>query len=166
MLPYKQIQTTQSQSTQSQPQTSRSLVNGTKAPQNQNQSQSQNPNQKRVRVVSKPTQNKKPKAQTVTAASRGQDALKVDGKDDRPVSSLMMDAIPTWSEPIVKDGNWDNVSFPNCQVTVLMLAWPEQKVVLPVVARKMGLDGQYEEVDGASHPKKPPREEIVQPVCF
>jgi hypothetical protein len=48
----------------------------------------------------------------------------------------MVDAIPTWTQPIQKSGTWD-------------------EVVLPVVARKKGLDGQYEQADGSPRPKPP-----------
>ncbi|KAI0630007.1 hypothetical protein C8Q77DRAFT_1064646 [Trametes polyzona] len=50
------------------------------------------------------------------------------------------DAIPTWTQPIPANGNWDDV-------------------VLPVVARKKGLDGQYLTADGSPKPKAP--EEVV-----
>ncbi|EGN91708.1 hypothetical protein SERLA73DRAFT_80198 [Serpula lacrymans var. lacrymans S7.3] len=50
-----------------------------------------------------------------------------------PVGEDMEDAIPSWTQP-VKSGNWD-------------------EVVLPVVARKKGLDGQYEQADGSPRPK-------------
>jgi len=46
----------------------------------------------------------------------------------------MADAIPSWTRPVPK-GNWD-------------------EVVLPVVARKMGLEDQYEEATGAPEPKR------------
>ncbi|KAI9573498.1 hypothetical protein HD554DRAFT_2264671 [Boletus coccyginus] len=46
----------------------------------------------------------------------------------------MVDAIPTWTQPVQKSGNWD-------------------EVVLPVVARKKGLDGQYEHAVGSPKPK-------------
>jgi hypothetical protein len=42
------------------------------------------------------------------------------------------------------------------------------QVVLPVVARKRGLDGHYAQADG--HPgnvqSKKPKDEIIEPVCF
>ncbi|KAF8440787.1 hypothetical protein L210DRAFT_961085 [Boletus edulis BED1] len=46
----------------------------------------------------------------------------------------MVNAIPTWTQPVQKTGNWD-------------------EVVLPVVARKKGLDGQYEQADGSPKPR-------------
>ncbi|KAK0437142.1 uncharacterized protein EV420DRAFT_1588988 [Desarmillaria tabescens] len=54
----------------------------------------------------------------------------------------MRDAIPTWTEPVPREGNWDDV-------------------VLPVVARKRGLDGHYEQADGS--PKPRPMERVVAP---
>ncbi|KAF8895102.1 hypothetical protein BD779DRAFT_1668450 [Infundibulicybe gibba] len=47
----------------------------------------------------------------------------------------MADAIPSWTQPKLSEGNWD-------------------EVVLPVVARKKGLDNQYEQADGSPRPKK------------
>ncbi|PPR05414.1 hypothetical protein CVT24_008028 [Panaeolus cyanescens] len=47
----------------------------------------------------------------------------------------MADAIPSWTQPVPKSGNWD-------------------EVVLPVVARKKGLDGHYENADGTPQPRK------------
>ncbi|KAI8986268.1 hypothetical protein BD414DRAFT_416368 [Trametes punicea] len=46
------------------------------------------------------------------------------------------DAIPTWTQPVPANGNWDDV-------------------VLPVVARKKGLDGLYQTADGSPKPKEP-----------
>ncbi|KIY69324.1 hypothetical protein CYLTODRAFT_232691 [Cylindrobasidium torrendii FP15055 ss-10] len=46
----------------------------------------------------------------------------------------LRDAIPEWSQPVPRHGNWDDV-------------------VLPVVARKNGLDSYYETVDGSPKPK-------------
>ncbi|PPQ88404.1 hypothetical protein CVT25_011283 [Psilocybe cyanescens] len=47
----------------------------------------------------------------------------------------MADAIPSWTQPVHREGNWD-------------------EVVLPVVARKKGLDGYYENANGSPQPKK------------
>ncbi|KAL4249210.1 hypothetical protein ABKN59_006949 [Abortiporus biennis] len=60
-----------------------------------------------------------------------------DGEED------MVHAIPSWTKPVEGGGNWDDV-------------------VLPVVARKKGLDGHYEQVDGTPKPK-PPGEPIYEP---
>ncbi|KAI0754581.1 hypothetical protein C8Q80DRAFT_1350339 [Daedaleopsis nitida] len=46
------------------------------------------------------------------------------------------DAIPTWTQPKPANGNWDDV-------------------VLPVVARKKGLQDQFETADGSPRPKDP-----------
>lgn len=51
----------------------------------------------------------------------------------------MADAIPVWTQPKAK-GNWD-------------------EVVLPVVARKKGLHGLYEEADGNTPQRKPEEQE-------
>ncbi|THH10474.1 hypothetical protein EW145_g1300 [Phellinidium pouzarii] len=55
----------------------------------------------------------------------------------------MADAIPSWTQP-KKFGNWDDV-------------------VLPVVARKMGLEDQYEEADGSTKPPRPLSQELFPP---
>ncbi|CAA7265522.1 unnamed protein product [Cyclocybe aegerita] len=54
----------------------------------------------------------------------------------------MADAIPSWTQSVPREGNWDDV-------------------VLPVVARKKGLDGYYENADGSPQPKKV--EKTVEP---
>lgn len=55
----------------------------------------------------------------------------------------IVNAIPTWTQPVQKSGNWDDV-------------------VLPVVARKKGLDGQYERADGSPR-QKPPEPTPIRP---
>ncbi|EIW81100.1 hypothetical protein CONPUDRAFT_56317, partial [Coniophora puteana RWD-64-598 SS2] len=63
---------------------------------------------------------------------------KPDGEAD------MSDAIPTWTQPVPRGGNWD-------------------EVVLPVVARKKGMDDHYEQADGS--PRALPAGSIpVEPV--
>ncbi|KAJ3552756.1 hypothetical protein NM688_g3984 [Phlebia brevispora] len=52
-------------------------------------------------------------------------------------------AIPTWTQPVPANGNWDDV-------------------VLPVVARKKGLEGQYQQVDGSPRPQ-PTTRDVVEP---
>ncbi|KAG6900637.1 hypothetical protein C0993_006741 [Termitomyces sp. T159_Od127] len=47
---------------------------------------------------------------------------------------MMIDAIPEWTQPVPHQGNWDDV-------------------VLPVVARKKGLDEHYQKVDGNTAPR-------------
>jgi len=47
----------------------------------------------------------------------------------------MADAIPSWTQPKPREGNWD-------------------EVVLPVVARKKGLEDHYEDADGSPQPRK------------
>ncbi|KAF9015838.1 hypothetical protein BDZ89DRAFT_1076136 [Hymenopellis radicata] len=54
----------------------------------------------------------------------------------------MRDAIPSWTQPVPRQGNWDDV-------------------VLPVVARKKGLDGHYEQADGS--PRARQVESIIAP---
>ncbi|KAK7042106.1 hypothetical protein R3P38DRAFT_2888593 [Favolaschia claudopus] len=80
----------------------------------------------------------KPKPQTKRAQT-------VDDKNRRSVAYYpspgsegeedLADAIPTWTQPVKpQTGRWDDV-------------------VLPVVARKKGLDGLYEQADGSPKPK-------------
>ncbi|KAK2465310.1 hypothetical protein APHAL10511_002664 [Amanita phalloides] len=57
-------------------------------------------------------------------------AYPLSGGDDN-----MADAIPCWTQPKLKEGNWD-------------------EVVLPVVARKKGLEDHYEQADGSPQPKR------------
>ncbi|KAF4617451.1 hypothetical protein D9613_005716 [Agrocybe pediades] len=47
----------------------------------------------------------------------------------------MADAIPSWTQPVPREGNWDDV-------------------VLPVVAKKKGLDGYYQDANGSPQPRK------------
>ncbi|KAJ7637532.1 hypothetical protein DFH06DRAFT_1053962 [Mycena polygramma] len=88
----------------------------------------------------KPKAKPKPKRANIPAA---------DDKNRRSVAYYpspgededMADAIPTWTQPIAPStGRWDDV-------------------VLPVVARKKGLDGLYEKADGSPKPRK-----VDQPV--
>ncbi|KAL1946053.1 hypothetical protein VTO73DRAFT_15180 [Trametes versicolor] len=53
-----------------------------------------------------------------------------------PMADGDEDAIPTWTQPVTANGNWD-------------------EVVLPVVARKKGLDGQFLTADGSPKPREP-----------
>ncbi|KZP26335.1 hypothetical protein FIBSPDRAFT_854977 [Athelia psychrophila] len=85
-----------------------------------------------------PSPSKKPKPKTSKSPSR----LKMADNKNRgsvavypepPTSENVMDAIPSWTQPTGRD--WD-------------------EVVLPVVARKKGLDGHYEEGDANPQPKK------------
>ncbi|KAI5122819.1 hypothetical protein M0805_000161 [Coniferiporia weirii] len=111
------------------------------------------PAQKRGRTKS-PTvapPGKKPKATVTSPQKRSKSSADVRARprevaeypDVPDVPGGMADAIPSWTQP-KKYGNWDDV-------------------VLPVVARKMGLEDQYEEADGSPKPPRPPSQEIVPP---
>ncbi|GJE91911.1 hypothetical protein PsYK624_080630 [Phanerochaete sordida] len=73
-------------------------------------------------------------------------------KDDRSRESVaqypspegddIMHAVPSWTQPVPKSGNWDDV-------------------VLPVVARKKGLEDHYVPADGSPKPK--PVRNIIEP---
>lgn len=113
-------------------------------PRSFSRSQSQSPdhppsNKRRTKRPLSPSTPKKSKPKAKTPPSTGR------RKDDNrgsiasyptPEGDGMVDAIPTWTQPIQKSGTWD-------------------EVVLPVVARKKGLDGQYEQADGSPRPKPP-----------
>jgi hypothetical protein len=43
----------------------------------------------------------------------------------------------------------------NIRIVILFVSLIAFQVVLPVVARKKGLDGQYEQADGSPRPKAP-----------
>lgn len=107
-------------------------------------SQSQSPdhlpsNKRRMnRPVSPSTPKRsKSKAKTPSSAARQKDDSRGSiASYPTPEGDGMVDAIPTWTQPVQKSGTWD-------------------EVVLPVVARKKGLDGQYEQADGSPRPKPP-----------
>lgn len=84
-----------------------------------------------------------------------------------PPGDDMMDAIPSWTQPVPAGGNWDEVSILGYLIsTFWSLRSVCNQVVLPVVARKRGLDGHYEQADGATHSKKRPGSERIEPVCI
>ncbi|KAG2131806.1 hypothetical protein DEU56DRAFT_813409 [Suillus clintonianus] len=110
-------------------------------------SQSQSPdhppsNKRRTKRPVSPSQSstpKKPKSKAKTPSSavrRKDDSRASIASYPTPEGDGMVDAIPTWTQPVQKSGTWD-------------------EVVLPVVARKKGLDGQYEQADGSPRPKPP-----------
>ncbi|TDL22246.1 hypothetical protein BD410DRAFT_272939 [Rickenella mellea] len=79
-----------------------------------------------------------PKKAKGPAPKRSKSAMDVRQAAEYPeppdVPGGMADAIPSWTQPRQRTGNWD-------------------EVVLPVVARKMGLDDHYEEANGS--PRQP-----------
>ncbi|KAG1743193.1 uncharacterized protein EDB91DRAFT_1126083 [Suillus paluster] len=109
-------------------------------------SQSQSPdnpstNKRRIKrpVSPSPSTPKKSKSKAKTpppAAHRKDDTRGSVASYPTPEGDGMVDAIPTWTQPVQKSGTWD-------------------EVVLPVVARKKGLDGQYEQADGSPRPRPP-----------
>ncbi|KAI0315588.1 hypothetical protein OF83DRAFT_339026 [Amylostereum chailletii] len=88
---------------------------------------------------------KKPRASPGPQARRGRydDPRRSIAEYPVPGGEDMSDAIPTWTQPVPPGGNWD-------------------EVVLPVVARKKGLDGHYTQADGSPRPK-PRVESIPEP---
>ncbi|OJA21023.1 hypothetical protein AZE42_02332 [Rhizopogon vesiculosus] len=110
-------------------------------------SHSQSPNQpssnkRRAKSPSSPSPSSTPKKSKTKArtpppaARRKEDNRGSVASYPTPEGDGMVDAIPTWTQPVQKSGTWD-------------------EVVLPVVARKKGLDGQYEQADGSPRPKPP-----------
>ncbi|KAH9890354.1 hypothetical protein C8Q73DRAFT_652515 [Cubamyces lactineus] len=82
---------------------------------------------------------KKPKAKSPPSAMQKRPTQKEENRrsiGQYPAPEGDEDAIPTWTQPIPANGNWDDV-------------------VLPVVARKKGLDGLYQTADGSPKPKDP-----------
>ncbi len=69
-------------------------------------------------------------------------------------------AIPSWTQPVPSSGNWDDVG--TIYFTVDSHINAVYQVVLPVVARKKGLEGQYEHADGSPKPK--PTNTVIEPV--
>ncbi|KAJ6584527.1 hypothetical protein B0H19DRAFT_1249483 [Mycena capillaripes] len=97
----------------------------------------------RAAVTPKPKQKSQPKRANTTADDKNRRSVAYypsPGDDED-----MADAIPTWTQPIVPStGRWEDV-------------------VLPVVARKKGLDGLYEKADGSPKPKK--NDQPVEPAA-
>ncbi|CCM05736.1 uncharacterized protein FIBRA_07968 [Fibroporia radiculosa] len=73
----------------------------------------------------------KPPSSMKTIASRSDQNRRSVGQYPAADGDNMMDAIPSWTQPVPTSGNWDDV-------------------VLPVVARKKGLEGHYATADGNS----------------
>ncbi|KIP02524.1 hypothetical protein PHLGIDRAFT_291449 [Phlebiopsis gigantea 11061_1 CR5-6] len=72
-------------------------------------------------------------------------------KEERPRDSAhypapegddIMHAVPSWTQPVPQSGNWDDV-------------------VIPVVARKKGLDDHYQQADGSPKPKR--KSNVIEP---
>ncbi|KDQ62043.1 hypothetical protein JAAARDRAFT_189417 [Jaapia argillacea MUCL 33604] len=104
-----------------------------------NSAVSNTPNQKkRAKSPAASTASAKKPKKTVNNKSRKEEMRKSVSEYPSPGEGEDADmayAIPSWTQPKARGGNWD-------------------EVVLPVVARKKGLDG-YEEADGSPQPRKP-----------
>ncbi|GBE85075.1 hypothetical protein SCP_0702610 [Sparassis crispa] len=92
------------------------------------------------------TSSKKPKTKPPPSSMQKKLQLKEEyrrsvGVYPAPDGDNVVDAIPSWTQP-VPSGNWDDV-------------------VLPVVARKKGLDGHYATADGNPRPK--PKLAVYEP---
>ena len=94
-------------------------------------------------------------------------------KDDRSRESVaeypapegddIMHAVPSWTQPVPPSGNWDDVS-------VMKLVRRDctdsyHQVVLPVVARKKGLEEHYQQANGSPKPRPRPSSNVIAPVC-
>ncbi|KAG6335618.1 hypothetical protein ID866_3475 [Astraeus odoratus] len=122
------------------------VASGTTSPVSQSSDQSQAKRSGKNHVTPSPASTPK------KSKAKGKTPPPVSRQKEDPRHSVAMyptpegdavDAIPTWTQPVQKSGNWDDV-------------------VLPVVARKKGLDGQYEQADGSPRPK-PPEETLIKP---
>ncbi|KAJ7766479.1 hypothetical protein DFH07DRAFT_737102 [Mycena maculata] len=90
----------------------------------------------RAAATPKPKPKAKPKRANTTAAADEKNRRSVAYYPSPGDDEDMADAIPSWTQPIAPPtGRWDDV-------------------VLPVVARKKGLDRLYEKADGSPKPKK------------
>ncbi|KAI1786876.1 hypothetical protein LXA43DRAFT_750095 [Ganoderma leucocontextum] len=88
---------------------------------------------------STPSASKKQKAKAPPSSMQKRSGAKDENRrsvGQYPLPDGDEDAIPTWTQPRPANGNWD-------------------EVVLPVVARKKGLQDQYETADGTPKPREP-----------
>ncbi|KAL4069986.1 hypothetical protein V8B97DRAFT_2049568 [Scleroderma yunnanense] len=111
----------------------------TTSPVSQSSDQSQTKHRARSPVASSPAstpKKMKTKAKTPPPVSRQKEDPRHSVAVYPTPEGDVVDAIPTWTQPVQKSRNWDDV-------------------VLPVVARKKGLDGQYEQADGSPRTKPP-----------
>ncbi|KAF9221526.1 hypothetical protein BS17DRAFT_710929 [Gyrodon lividus] len=115
------------------------------SPTSQSSHQSQTKRRAKSPVASSASTPKKAKTKTPHPASRREDMRGSVATYPTPEGDVV-DAIPTWTQPVQKSSNWDEASG----------------VVLPVVARKKGLDGQYEQADGSPR-SKPPEQTPIKP---
>jgi len=75
----------------------------------------------------------------------------------------MADAIPTWTQPVSPGGNWDDVRmYPSCVSERELIFSMHTQVVVPVVARKKGMDEFYTSAGGRQ--QKKPVARIPEPV--
>ncbi|OCH90453.1 hypothetical protein OBBRIDRAFT_887717 [Obba rivulosa] len=84
----------------------------------------------------------KPPSAMQRKTPRKEESRRSIGQYPTPDGDDVVDAIPSWTQPVPSSGNWDDV-------------------VLPVVARKKGLDGHYATADGS--PKQKPQNEQYEP---
>lgn len=118
----------------------------TTSPVSQTSDQSQTKRRAKSPATSSPASTpKKPKTRVKTlqpASQQNEDPRHSIAVYPTPEGDIV-NAIPTWTQPVQKSGTWDDV-------------------VLPVVARKRGLDGQYEQADGSPR-QKPPEPTPIRP---
>ncbi|KAJ7243739.1 hypothetical protein C8J57DRAFT_1191713 [Mycena rebaudengoi] len=90
----------------------------------------------RAAVTPKPKAKAKPKRANTVADEKNRRSVAYYPSPGSGDEEDMADAIPTWTQPVTPStGRWDDV-------------------VLPVVARKKGLEGLYEHADGSPKPRK------------
>jgi len=86
----------------------------------------------------------KPPSSMRKTAPRNDENRRSIGQYPAPDGDDVVDAIPSWTQPIPPSGNWDDV-------------------VLPVVARKKGLEGHYATADGSPRLKQNTNSNIYEP---
>ncbi|PCH40429.1 hypothetical protein WOLCODRAFT_67522 [Wolfiporia cocos MD-104 SS10] len=87
----------------------------------------------------------KPPSAMRNVVPRKEDDRRSIGQYPTPDGDNVVDAIPTWTQPVPPSGNWDDV-------------------VLPVVARKKGLESHYTPADGSPKPKQKRGSDVYEPV--
>ncbi|KZT69613.1 hypothetical protein DAEQUDRAFT_738052 [Daedalea quercina L-15889] len=91
----------------------------------------------------KPKTNSKPPSSMPKKVNKEENRRSI-GQYPTPDGDDVMDAIPSWTQPVPSTGNWDDV-------------------VLPVVARKRGLEDHYATADGSPKPPQKRGSEVFEP---
>ncbi|KAH0832140.1 hypothetical protein J3R83DRAFT_13050 [Lanmaoa asiatica] len=130
-------------------------ISRTTSPTSQSSDQSHTKRRAKSPAASSPASTSKKtkiKARTPPPTSRRDDPRSSVATYPTPEGDIV-NAIPTWTQPVQKSRNWDEASDGFYRNLIRPHHHPQ--VVLPVVARKRGLDGQYEQADGSPKPRSP-----------